>query len=158
MVFLVMFLLSPTSSGAMWCSTLFYFFIFFNGQVFCIFPHLYPVLWLVHKFSFFSFIESYSHAWLCIWLFSIYLMIFFDIQVVSRWEKFLSKVKHQGGNTGNVADIQQHFPFHKFFENAPQVGTKMGNTHRYTKEIPGKCGHNFQTWELRSWFCHEIWN
>ncbi|XP_072032730.1 RNA helicase aquarius-like [Amphiura filiformis] len=45
---------------------------------------------------------------------------FFLYQVVSRWEKFLSNVKHQNCNTGNAADIQQHFPFHKFFENAPQ--------------------------------------
>ena len=42
------------------------------------------------------------------------------VQVVARWEKFLSKTKPKGGKQGVVADIPTHFPFHKYFENAPQ--------------------------------------
>ncbi|XP_022090524.1 intron-binding protein aquarius-like [Acanthaster planci] len=46
---------------------------------------------------------------------------FFLYQVVARWEKFLSKVKPSaGGKTGSTEAIQEHFPFHKYFENAPQ--------------------------------------
>ena len=153
-----MFLLSPTSSGAMWCSTFFFFFFFFLMVKNSAFSLIFTLFWaFLTSFPFFFYWKLLSCLIVHLIIF-IYLMIFFDVQVVSRWEKFLSKVKHQGGNTGNVADIQQHFPFHKFFENAPQVGTKMGNTHRYTKEIPGECGPYFQTWKLRSWFCHEIWN
>ncbi|XP_071509741.1 RNA helicase aquarius-like [Diadema antillarum] len=45
---------------------------------------------------------------------------FFLYQVVARWEKFLSKAKPKGNKPGSVEDIPTHFPFHKYFENAPQ--------------------------------------
>ncbi|KAJ8045846.1 RNA helicase aquarius [Holothuria leucospilota] len=45
---------------------------------------------------------------------------FFLYQVVARWEKFLSKVKPKGSKSGSVESIMEHFPFHKYFANAPQ--------------------------------------
>ena len=53
---------------------------------------------------------------------------FFLYQVVSRWEKFLSIVQPLRGDGEPVAakevvpvdEIQKQFPFHRFFENAPQ--------------------------------------
>ncbi|XP_071786990.1 RNA helicase aquarius-like [Asterias amurensis] len=47
---------------------------------------------------------------------------FFLYQVVARWEKFLSKVKPTAtsGQRSGSEDILEHFPFNKYFENAPQ--------------------------------------
>ncbi|XP_071832631.1 RNA helicase aquarius-like [Apostichopus japonicus] len=45
---------------------------------------------------------------------------FYLYQVVARWEKFLSKVRPKVAKTGSVESIKEHFPFHKYFSNAPQ--------------------------------------
>uniref|UniRef100_A0A131YN13 RNA helicase aquarius n=1 Tax=Rhipicephalus appendiculatus TaxID=34631 RepID=A0A131YN13_RHIAP len=44
---------------------------------------------------------------------------FYLYQVLSRWEEFLSKVK-LSTTESSIQDIQEHFPFTKFFSNAPQ--------------------------------------
>ncbi|KAK8780544.1 hypothetical protein V5799_018116 [Amblyomma americanum] len=45
---------------------------------------------------------------------------FYLYQVLSRWEEFLSKVKPSAATKPLAQDIQDHFPFAKFFSNAPQ--------------------------------------
>ena len=45
--------------------------------------------------------------------------------MLSRWEEFLSKVK--GKSKAKVEKVKEHFPFHKFFENAPQPVFKGRN-------------------------------
>ena len=45
--------------------------------------------------------------------------------MLSRWEEFLSKVK--GKSKEKVEKINELFPFHKFFENAPQPVFKGRN-------------------------------
>ncbi|MGH0177446.1 UNVERIFIED_CONTAM: hypothetical protein FKN15_011638 [Acipenser sinensis] len=39
---------------------------------------------------------------------------------MSRWEEYLSKVKAKPGKQVDVQDVSRHFPFHKYFSNAPQ--------------------------------------
>ncbi|XP_054758837.2 RNA helicase aquarius-like [Lytechinus pictus] len=63
---------------------------------------------------------------------------FYLYQVVARWEKFLSKVKPKGGKEVGVEDIVTHFPFHKFFENAPQPVFK-GETYAQGMDIAEGC-------------------
>ncbi|XP_030854514.1 RNA helicase aquarius isoform X2 [Strongylocentrotus purpuratus] len=63
---------------------------------------------------------------------------FYLYQVVARWEKFLSKVKPKGGKEVAVEDIVTHFPFHKFFENAPQPVFK-GETYVQDMDIAEGC-------------------
>lgn len=58
--------------------------------------------------------------------------------MVARWEKFLSKVKPKGGKEVAVEDIVTHFPFHKFFENAPQPVFK-GDTYVQDMDIAEVC-------------------
>ncbi|KAK6481299.1 RNA helicase aquarius-like isoform X2 [Huso huso] len=45
---------------------------------------------------------------------------FYLYQVMSRWEEYLSKVKTKPGKQVDVQDVSRHFPFHKYFSNAPQ--------------------------------------
>lgn len=45
---------------------------------------------------------------------------FYLYQVISRWEQYLSKVKPKQGREVEVGAVAEHFPFHKFFSNAPQ--------------------------------------
>ena len=45
---------------------------------------------------------------------------FFLQHVLARWEKFLSQVHISPGKTVGVSDINEKFPFHVFFSNAPQ--------------------------------------
>ncbi|XP_033229420.1 RNA helicase aquarius isoform X2 [Belonocnema kinseyi] len=47
---------------------------------------------------------------------------FFMYQVLTRWERFEARIKQRGGGTSTSAAsfVNQEFPFHKFFDNAPQ--------------------------------------
>ncbi|XP_018567368.1 intron-binding protein aquarius isoform X2 [Anoplophora glabripennis] len=45
---------------------------------------------------------------------------FYLYQILSRWEHFLSVVKPKSGKEVPISDISKEFPFHQFFENAPQ--------------------------------------
>ncbi|EDO34933.1 predicted protein [Nematostella vectensis] len=46
---------------------------------------------------------------------------FYLYQVVSRWEEYMSNLKERvSKGRGDVSAISELFPFHKFFENAPQ--------------------------------------
>ncbi|XP_029848929.3 RNA helicase aquarius [Ixodes scapularis] len=45
---------------------------------------------------------------------------FYLYQVLSRWEEFLSRVKLSANSKQTPQSIQEHFPFGKFFSNAPQ--------------------------------------
>ncbi|XP_065882435.1 RNA helicase aquarius-like [Dysidea avara] len=45
---------------------------------------------------------------------------FYLYQVLSRWEAYMSKVKPLADTPDGVAALQEHFPFTKYFENAPQ--------------------------------------
>ena len=47
-------------------------------------------------------------------------LIFSLLQVISRWEEFLSKVYPKPGEKTDVSFIKLHFPFLSFFSNAPQ--------------------------------------
>ncbi|XP_071955366.1 RNA helicase aquarius-like isoform X2 [Antedon mediterranea] len=60
---------------------------------------------------------------------------FFLYQVVARWEKFLSLIRKKAGE---CSGIQQHFPFHKYFANAPQPLFK-GNTYEEDMDIAEGC-------------------
>lgn len=42
---------------------------------------------------------------------------FFQYQVVTRWDRFQARLKQRGGS---VESIDEEFPFHKFFDDAPQ--------------------------------------
>ena len=65
---------------------------------------------------------------------------FFLYQVFSRWEAFLSKVKKTADSkeTVGVEKIKEHFPFLRFFENAPQPLFK-GRTYEEDLEIAEGC-------------------
>ncbi|XP_030764098.1 RNA helicase aquarius [Sitophilus oryzae] len=45
---------------------------------------------------------------------------FYLYQILSRWEHFLSVVKPKSGKPVAIETISQEFPFHTFFDNAPQ--------------------------------------
>ncbi|KAK3563005.1 hypothetical protein QTP86_013270 [Hemibagrus guttatus] len=45
---------------------------------------------------------------------------FYLYQVMSRWEEYISKVRPKQGREVGVQDVAAHFPFHKYFSNAPQ--------------------------------------
>ena len=47
---------------------------------------------------------------------------FFMSQILTRWERFEARIKQRGGNmsTSAASFVNQEFPFHKFFDNAPQ--------------------------------------
>uniref|UniRef100_A0A9J8CR56 RNA helicase aquarius n=1 Tax=Cyprinus carpio carpio TaxID=630221 RepID=A0A9J8CR56_CYPCA len=45
---------------------------------------------------------------------------FYLYQVMSRWEEYMSKVKPKPSREVKTEDVASHFPFHKYFSNAPQ--------------------------------------
>eukprot|EP00066_Takifugu_rubripes_P001547 XP_003962796.1 PREDICTED: intron-binding protein aquarius [Takifugu rubripes] len=45
---------------------------------------------------------------------------FYLYQVISRWEEYMSKVRPKQGKKVEVQAVAEHFPFHKYFSNAPQ--------------------------------------
>lgn len=47
---------------------------------------------------------------------------FFTYQVMTRWERFQARIKQRGGGSEDalVSIVDEEFPFHKFFDNAPQ--------------------------------------
>ncbi|NP_956758.2 RNA helicase aquarius [Danio rerio] len=45
---------------------------------------------------------------------------FYLYQIMSRWEEYMSKVKPKPGREVPTEDVATHFPFHKYFSNAPQ--------------------------------------
>lgn len=63
---------------------------------------------------------------------------FVYIQVMSRWEEYLSKVKAKSGKSGDVTTVSEHFPFHKCFANAPQPIFK-GQSYEEDMEIAEGC-------------------
>ncbi|XP_015206361.1 RNA helicase aquarius [Lepisosteus oculatus] len=63
---------------------------------------------------------------------------FYLYQVMSRWEEYLSKVKVKPGKQIDVQDISRHFPFHKYFSNAPQPVFK-GKTYEEDMDIAEGC-------------------
>ena len=64
---------------------------------------------------------------------------FFLYQIQSRWEKFLSQVTGGGASTTTpIDDISKHFPFEKFFADAPQPIFK-GKSYKEDMEIARGC-------------------
>ncbi|XP_055013721.1 LOW QUALITY PROTEIN: RNA helicase aquarius [Boleophthalmus pectinirostris] len=63
---------------------------------------------------------------------------FYLYQVISRWEQYLSKVKPKQGKTVEVQAVAEHFPFHKFFSNAPQPVFK-GRSYEEDMDIAEGC-------------------
>ncbi|XP_072313298.1 RNA helicase aquarius isoform X2 [Eucyclogobius newberryi] len=63
---------------------------------------------------------------------------FYLYQVISRWEQYQSKVKPKQGKTVEVEAVAEHFPFHKFFSNAPQPVFK-GRTYEEDMVIAEGC-------------------
>ncbi|XP_072340569.1 RNA helicase aquarius isoform X2 [Scyliorhinus torazame] len=63
---------------------------------------------------------------------------FYLYQVMSRWEEYLSKVKAKSGKSGDVTTVSEHFPFHKYFANAPQPIFK-GQSYEEDMEIAEGC-------------------
>ncbi|XP_078034935.1 RNA helicase aquarius [Augochlora pura] len=66
---------------------------------------------------------------------------FFMYQILARWERFESRIKQRQG-TGNSSPpafiVDEEFPFHKFFDNAPQPLFKR-NTFEEDIEIACSC-------------------
>ncbi|KAM8833729.1 RNA helicase aquarius isoform 2-T3 [Synchiropus picturatus] len=63
---------------------------------------------------------------------------FYLYQVISRWEEFQSKVKPKQGQTAEAATVASHFPFHKYFSNAPQPVFK-GRSYEEDMDIAEGC-------------------
>ncbi|MBN3285523.1 AQR helicase, partial [Polyodon spathula] len=63
---------------------------------------------------------------------------FYLYQVMSRWEEYLSKVKAKPGKQVDVQDVSRHFPFHKYFSNAPQPVFK-GQSYEEDMDIAEGC-------------------
>ncbi|XP_036448843.1 RNA helicase aquarius isoform X1 [Colossoma macropomum] len=63
---------------------------------------------------------------------------FYLYQVMSRWEEYMSKVKPKPGREVNPQDVASHFPFHKYFSNAPQPVFK-GQTYEEDMDIAEGC-------------------
>lgn len=63
---------------------------------------------------------------------------FYMYQILSRWEHFLSIVRPKNGKSVSVQTISKEFPFHKFFDNAPQPLFK-GNSFDEDLEIAESC-------------------
>ena len=63
---------------------------------------------------------------------------FFLHHVLSRWEKFMGMIQIVPGNPVPVSDINEHFPFHVFFSNAPQPLFKE-RTYEEDMEIARGC-------------------
>lgn len=59
-------------------------------------------------------------------------------QVISRWEQYMSKVKPKQGKNVEVEAVAAHFPFHKYFSNAPQPVFK-GRSYEEDMDIAEGC-------------------
>lgn len=59
-------------------------------------------------------------------------------QVISRWEEYMSKVKPKQGKEVEVGAVAAHFPFHKYFSNAPQPVFK-GRSYEEDMDIAEGC-------------------
>lgn len=57
---------------------------------------------------------------------------------MSRWEEYMSKVKAKPGKEVRTEDVAAHFPFHKYFANAPQPVFK-GQTYQEDMDIAEGC-------------------
>ncbi|XP_050306133.1 RNA helicase aquarius isoform X2 [Anthonomus grandis grandis] len=63
---------------------------------------------------------------------------FYLYQILSRWEHFLSIVKPKSGKPIPPEQISSEFPFHKFFDNAPQP-LFQGRTYEEDLEVAESC-------------------
>uniref|UniRef100_A0A7N6C3Y8 RNA helicase aquarius n=1 Tax=Anabas testudineus TaxID=64144 RepID=A0A7N6C3Y8_ANATE len=63
---------------------------------------------------------------------------FYLYQVISRWEEYMSKIKPKQGKTVAVEAVATHFPFHKYFSNAPQPVFK-GQSYEEDMDIAEGC-------------------
>lgn len=63
---------------------------------------------------------------------------FYLYQVISRWEEYMSKVKPKQGKNVEVEAVAAHFPFHKYFSNAPQPVFK-GRSYEEDMDIAEGC-------------------
>ncbi|XP_072555037.1 RNA helicase aquarius isoform X2 [Paramormyrops kingsleyae] len=63
---------------------------------------------------------------------------FYLYQVMSRWEEYMSKVRPKHGQQVHVQEVASHFPFHKYFSNAPQPVFK-GQTYEEDMDIAEGC-------------------
>lgn len=63
---------------------------------------------------------------------------FYLYQVMSRWEEYMSKVKPKPGREVKTEDVASHFPFHKYFSNAPQPVFK-GQSYQENMDIAEGC-------------------
>uniref|UniRef100_A0A672MSB9 Intron-binding protein aquarius n=1 Tax=Sinocyclocheilus grahami TaxID=75366 RepID=A0A672MSB9_SINGR len=63
---------------------------------------------------------------------------FYLYQVMSRWEEYMSKVKPKPGREVKTEDVASHFPFHKYFSNAPQPVFK-GQSYQDDMDIAEGC-------------------
>lgn len=60
------------------------------------------------------------------------------MQVISRWEEYMSKVRPKQGKGVEVKDVAAYFPFHKYFSNAPQPVFK-GRSYEEDMDISEGC-------------------
>lgn len=60
------------------------------------------------------------------------------LQVISRWEEYMSKVRPKQGREVEVQCVAAHFPFHKYFSNAPQPVFK-GRSYEEDMDIAEGC-------------------
>ncbi|KAJ8958745.1 hypothetical protein NQ318_016473 [Aromia moschata] len=63
---------------------------------------------------------------------------FYLYQILSRWEHFLSITKPKSGQEVPVSTISEEFPFHQFFEDAPQPLFK-GQSYKEDLEVAESC-------------------
>lgn len=63
---------------------------------------------------------------------------FYLYQVISRWEEYMSKVRPKQGKEVEVEAVAAHFPFHKYFSNAPQPVFK-GRSYEEDMDIAEGC-------------------
>lgn len=57
---------------------------------------------------------------------------------MSRWEEYTSKVRPKPGREVSIQDVAAHFPFHKYFSNAPQPVFK-GQSYQEDMDIAEGC-------------------
>lgn len=57
---------------------------------------------------------------------------------MSRWEEYMSKVRPKPGREVSVQDVAAHFPFNKYFSNAPQPVFK-GQSYQDDMDIAEGC-------------------
>lgn len=60
------------------------------------------------------------------------------LQVISRWEEYMSKVRPKQGKKVEVQTVAELFPFHKYFSNAPQPVFK-GRSYEEDMDIAEGC-------------------